>query len=140
MPALTTRPLGFRPSPPTIAELYFCIHAYQACCKACISSGDGWARFSVESRMRNMNFGMVVLRAVLHVQAEDCPPPCASATNERWPFGHGRTKKTTTRRIDSLSSLNRLHPLFLSLVVDCHEINPFTVLALHGRSDDLVVL
>ena len=45
------RPVCFKPSPPgTIAELNFCIHAYQAVCKACISSGDGLARFSVDSR------------------------------------------------------------------------------------------
>src|SRR5262245_39252275 len=87
-PALMTRPLGFRPSPPTSAELYFCIHAYQAVCKACISSGDGWARFSVESRKSNKYFGIVVLQAVSRSRAEDCPPPCARTTNELRPFGH----------------------------------------------------
>src|SRR5215813_8245352 len=61
-PVLTTRPLGFRPSPPTIAELYFCIQAYQAPCKACISSGEGLARFSVDSRKMNKYFAMMVLQ------------------------------------------------------------------------------
>src|SRR5262249_51810923 len=87
------RPLGFRPSPPTIADLYFCIHAYQAVCKACISSGDGWARLSVESRKMNKNFGMAVLRAVSQTRAEDRPPPCGTTTNETQPFGHRRGKK-----------------------------------------------
>src|SRR5262245_14598064 len=64
MPALTTRPPGKRPSPPTIADLYFCIHAYQADCKACISSGDGWGRGVVESRKRNRYFGRMVLQSV----------------------------------------------------------------------------
>jgi hypothetical protein len=45
------RPFRFNPSPPgTIAELNFCIHVYQAACKACISSGDGLGRLSVDSR------------------------------------------------------------------------------------------
>jgi hypothetical protein len=44
------RPVCFNPSPPgTIAELNFCIHVYQAVCKACIASGDGLARLTVES-------------------------------------------------------------------------------------------
>src|SRR5262245_18311602 len=36
MPALTSRPLDFRPSPPAIEAPNFCIQAYQAACKACI--------------------------------------------------------------------------------------------------------
>src|SRR5262249_60379198 len=73
MPALTSRPLGFRPSPPTIADLYFCIQAYQACCKACISSGDGWARLIVDSRKMNKYFAMIVLHTVSDTLAEACP-------------------------------------------------------------------
>src|SRR4030095_9919004 len=102
MLALTSRPLGFRPSPPTIAELYFCIHAYQACCKACISSGDGLARLSVESRKRNKNLAMMVLQTVSHTRAEACPPPSVSTTNKLQPFGHWRGKKIKRARRDRL--------------------------------------
>src|SRR5262245_55030179 len=83
-----TRPLGFRPSPPTIAELYFCIQEYQAVCKACNSAGDGWARFTVESRKMNRNFGMTVLHTILQTRTEACPPPHVTTTNKRQPFGH----------------------------------------------------
>src|SRR5262249_57686868 len=87
------RPLGFRPSPPTIAELYFCIHLYQAPCKACISSGDGWARLSVDSRKMNKNFAMTVLQTVSLTPAGACPPPSSTTTNKLQPFPHPRGKK-----------------------------------------------
>src|SRR5262245_18647125 len=91
------RPLGFRPSPPTIAELYFCIHAYQATCNACMSSGDGWDLGTVESRKRNKYSGMTVFQTVLHSRAEACPPSYVTTTNELQPFRHRRGKKSWTR-------------------------------------------
>src|SRR5262245_54401761 len=101
------RPLGFRPSPPTSADLYFCIHAYQAVCNDCISAGDGWVRLSVESRKMNKNFAMTILQADSHTRAEDSPPPCANTTNKLQPFGHRRDKKQRRARFDSLSSLSQ---------------------------------
>src|SRR5262249_59122551 len=93
-PAFRTRPECFSPSPPgTIDELNFCIHAYQAACKACISSGDGLARLSVDSRKINKNFAMTVLQTVSHTRAEACPPPSVNTTNKLQPFGHGAGKK-----------------------------------------------
>src|SRR5262245_43775812 len=97
------RPLGFRPSPPTIAELYFCIHLYQAACKACISSGEGWARLSVDSRKMNKNFAMTVLQTVSLTPTEACPPPSATTTNKLQPFRHRRGKKNRRARCDSRS-------------------------------------
>src|SRR5262245_31673688 len=92
-PVLTTRPPGSRPSPPTIAELCFCIQAYQAVCNACISSGDGWDLGAVESRKRNRYFGMMVLQTDSYTRAEASPPPCVITTNRLQPFGHRRGKK-----------------------------------------------
>src|SRR5262249_52156159 len=103
MPALTSRPLGLRPSPPTIADLYFCIHAYQAVCRACNSSGDSGDLGPVESRKMNRYFGMIELPMVLPTRAEACPPLSVTTTNRLPSFGPPRGEKTSTRRYDSHS-------------------------------------
>src|SRR5262245_542589 len=109
MPALTSRPLGFSPSPPTIAELYFCIHAYQAVCRACNSSGDGWDLGAVESRKMNKNFAMMVLQTVSQTRAEACPPPCVNTTNKLQPFGHRHGKKKNIDASDTVRCRVRRH-------------------------------
>src|SRR4029453_19127148 len=91
------RPLGFRPSPPTIAELYFCIHAYQAPCKACISSGDGLARLSVESRKMNKYFGMTVLQMVSAFAGEGLSPALCEYNERPATVRTLARKKTSTR-------------------------------------------
>src|SRR5262249_5994860 len=124
MPALTSRPLGFRPSPPTIAELYFCIHAYQAVCKACNSSGDGWDRGAVESRKMNRYFGMMVLQTVSHTRAEARPPPSVTTTNKLQSFGHLRVKKKRARS-DSHNSFSQCCRCW-GLGCICHSVAAWT--------------